>query len=154
MNPGAASTPPPGLSPEGQRIFLSVVAALRPRGAPLATPKDREVAETALSFIPYMPAPARIGLRVALRILDLAPVLRGFGFRRMSSMSTEDAGAYLLSWEHGPVPMDSLYQGLRSLILISFYQQPSVLQTLNVDWAGHADRQIARRASLLAEDER
>src|SRR5579883_1995334 len=39
--------------------------------------------------------------------------------------------------------------GLRALTFLAFYQHPTVLATLEVDWAGRAAALVARRAELL-----
>lgn len=103
-----------------------------------------------LSFVPYMPAPARWGLPLGLCMLELAPALFGFGFTRFSSLERDRAAEYLGRVAHARAPLSTVYVGLRSLVLIVFYQQPEVLSALGVDWQRRADELTARRARLAA----
>ncbi len=97
-----------------------------------------------------MPAPARWGFPFGLWLLEFAPALLGFGFRRFSSLERDRATEYLGRVAHARAPLPTVYAGLRSLVLIVFYQQPEVLVALGVDWQRRADELTARRARLVA----
>ena len=64
-------------------------------------------------------------------------------------MEGERAARYLARVEVSYGPYALLFHGLRSLILICFYQQPQILELLEVDWQGRADALVVRRGELL-----
>jgi hypothetical protein len=65
-------------------------------------------------------------------------------------MDGERAEAYLRRWERAGGLRGTMLNGMRSLVLICFYQQPRVLAAMEVDWQGRADRLTAARARLAA----
>ena len=131
------------------RIMRAVVATLRPRGEPFDADIDEEVLGTALGFLPFLPLPARLGLPLGLRLLEYAPPLLGGGFCRFSNMEPQRAARYLASWGEAGGQRAAMFQGLRALVLISFYQHPAILRALGIDWQGRAEQLTARRAALL-----
>lgn len=137
------------LSPTTIRVLRAAVAAIRPRGHGFDQPIDAEVLDAVVAFLPYLPAPMRLAFPVGLRLLEVGPpfVLRRFA--RFSSLLPEDGRAYLEKLHAAGGAFGALVLGLRALVLMNFYQHPSVLKTLEVDWAGRADALTARRAALL-----
>jgi hypothetical protein len=45
-----------------------------------------------------------------------------------------------------------LFEGLRVLVLVAFYQQPEIMKALDVEWTSRAQELIKRRAKLMAMD--
>jgi hypothetical protein len=131
------------------RILRAVVAVIRPPDFVLDAEVDSAVLRTALSFVPYLPAPMRLGLPIGLVMIEYGPLAFGEGPRRFSTMDGARGARYLRRWEHTFGPLALLFKGLRALVLLSFYQQPQVLAALEVDWAGRARELVARRAELL-----
>jgi hypothetical protein len=131
------------------RILRAVIATIRPPDFLFDAEIDPAVLRTALSFVPYLPAPMRVGLPLGLLMIEYAPLAFGEGPRRFSRMDGERAARYLARWERTIGPLALLFTGLRALVLLSFYQQPQVLSVLEVDWASRARELTARRAALL-----
>lgn len=135
-----------------QRSFRALIDVLVPRD--LYDVATQPVLATALSFIPFLALPLRLGLPLALVLFDFAPLLFGFGPRRFSSLSPEEGAAYVRRWERGRPPLVQVYSAFHALVLCSFYQQPAVLRALEVDWDGRARELLARRVALLATPQR
>lgn len=131
------------------RILRAVIATLRPNDGIFARPVDEGVLRTMLSFVPYLPAPLRWGLPLGLLALDLAPPLFRCGFRRFTRMDRTAAARYLGAFEHSRGPFLLLFEGLRSLVLMAFYQQPQILEALEITWQDRAGELVERRARLL-----
>jgi len=131
------------------RIFMALIETLGPPRDLFDVPSKEPVLRSVLSFIPFLPAPLRYGLPFALWAFERAPWFFGFGARRFSNLSAEEAERYMLRWEHGRPPLTQVYAAFHALVLASFYQQPEVLAALQVDWHGRAEELIARRARLM-----
>ncbi|TFH22945.1 MAG: hypothetical protein E4H03_07285 [Myxococcales bacterium] len=104
---------------------------------------------TALSFVPFLPPTLRYTLPFGLLYLEFAPVLYQYGMRRFSRMDDAAAERYMAALDRSHGPFQMAYQGIRSLVMISFYQQPEVLDVLEVDVRARASELIERRARLL-----
>jgi hypothetical protein len=122
------------------RILRAVIATIRPPDFLFDAEIDPAVLRTALSFVPYLPAPMRVGLPLGLLMIEYAPLAFGEGPRRFSRMDGERAARYLARWERTIGPLALLFTGLRALVLLS---------VLEVDWASRARELTARRAALL-----
>ena len=61
----------------------------------------------------------------------------------------DEARAYLDRLHAMGGPFAALVLGLRTLVLMNFYQHPQVLAALEIDWAGRAVALTQRRAALL-----
>ena len=64
-------------------------------------------------------------------------------------MDAAVAGRYISELENSQGPFQMAYQGIRSLVMLSFYQQPEVLAALEIDVPSRAQELIERRARLL-----
>jgi hypothetical protein len=91
----------------------------------------------------------RLAFPIGLRLLELGPVAVLRRPVRFSSLPADEARAYLERLHAAGGPFAALVLGLRALILMNFYQHPSVLARLEIDWAGRAQTLTARRAALL-----
>jgi hypothetical protein len=129
-------------------ILRSAIAVLRPRGGEFDIDVDERVLRSILSFVPYMLPFARYGFPLGLWVIELSPVLYGYGFARMTRLEPSKRVGYLTQWEHAFGPFRTLYDGLRALVLMCFYQQPEVLALLDIDWQARADELTGRRARL------
>ncbi len=144
-----ASTHARPVSAGTERILRAAVAAIRPRGHGFDQPIDGEVLDAVVSFFPYLPAPMRLAFPLGLRLLELGPALVIRRAARFTSLAPAEARAYLEKLHAGGGPFAALVLGLRALVLMNFYQHPSVLARLEIDWAGRATALTARRAALL-----
>ena len=146
------STVPPPLPfhyGEGARnILRSAIAVLRPHGGDFEKDVDEAVLRGVLSFVPFMPPFARYGFPVGLWTMELAPVLLGYGFVRMSRLDPATREQYLARWAHAPGTLHVLFEGMRALVLMCFYQQPEILAVLEINWQARADELVERRARL------
>jgi len=122
---------------------------MRPGGGAFRAAHNEGVLSTALSFIPFLPPMLRYALPLGLLYMELAPVLYQYGWRRFSRMDESAAVRYMAALERGRGPFQLLFQGVRSLVMISFYQQPEVLEVLEINWPARAEELVERRARLL-----
>lgn len=129
-------------------ILRSAVAALRPRTGEFDLDIDERVMRSILTFVPYMLPFARFGFPLGLWAMELCPVLYGYGFTRMTSLEVGKRAGYLARWERSVGPFRTLYDGLRAVVLMCFYQQPEILALLEIDWQARADELTQRRARL------
>ncbi len=122
---------------------------MRPHEGIFRGPVDDGVLGMVLSFVPFLPLPLRWGLPLGLLYLEYAPAWFHYGRQRFSQMDPQTASRYLAEFERSRGPFLLLYQGLRSLVLMSFYQQPEVLRALEIRWQSRAEELTDRRARLL-----
>ncbi len=132
------------------RILKAAVAAIRPRGHGFDQAIDDDVMADMDRFFLYLPTPMRLGFPVGLRLLEYGPPLFARKWTRFSEMPPDEARAYLDDFSHAGGIRTALVLGLRTLVFLSFYQHPQVLDALGVDWAGRAVAMTQRRAELLA----
>ena len=131
------------------RILMHAIAVIRPRGGHFDADIDGDVARTVLGFLDYLPAPTRLSFPIGLRLLEYGPCLFQEGFRRFSTMDEATAARYLHHWERAGSAPSMLYQGVRALVLVCFYQHPKILEAMEVDWQGRADERVRYRARVL-----
>jgi hypothetical protein len=139
------------LSHEARRILRAASDVIRPRGHGFDHAIDDDVLAGIEAFVPHLPPPMRLAFPLGLRLLEWAPPLVIRRFARFSRLAPEDARRYLERALALGGPLGAMVLGVRTLVLLCFYQHPDVLRTLEVDWAGRARELTARRAALLAE---
>jgi hypothetical protein len=132
------------------RILRAAVAAIRPRGHGFDQPIDDEVLAEVERYFPHLPPPMRLAFPIGLRLLEYGPPLFARRLTRFSSMSPDDARAYLEGFQRAGGPRAAMVLGLRTLVYLSFYQHPAVLADMGIDWQGRAVALTRRRAELLA----
>jgi hypothetical protein len=137
------------LSPAARRILVAALMAIRPRGHGFDQDVDDDVFASIEEFFPHLPAPMRLAFPLGLRLLEWAPLLVVRRATRLSRMSADEARHYLERALAFGGPLGALVLGVRALVLLNFYQQPAVLEAMQVDWAGRRDELVARRAELL-----
>ncbi len=146
------STVPPPLplhyGESTRNILRAAIAVLRPHDGDFDKDVDEAVLRGVLSFVPFMPRFARYGFPIGLWLMELAPVLLGLGFTRMSRLDPPTREQYLARWAHAPGQLRILFDGMRALVLMCFYQQPEILAVLEIDWQARADELVERRARL------
>jgi len=133
------------------RILRAAVAAIRPRGHGFDQPVDADVLADIEQFFPYLPAPLRIGFPIGLRLIEWGPLFLIGRAARFSNLSLPDAQRYLTKVHHMGGPGTALMLGLRTLVFMAFYQHPTVLADMGVDWAGRAKTLVVKRAELLGD---
>ena len=136
----------------GRRTFRTLrrlIDVLCPGPDVIPRPPTDRVLRTVLSFVPFLPAPFRYGLPIALLLFESSPVFFGMGRRRFTKLNDEEAAAYVKRWEHGRAFLSLVYQAFRSVILASFYQHPEILAALEIDWEGRAGELVERRTRLM-----
>lgn len=139
------------LGKTSMRILKHAVAVMRPRGGVFDIDVDEEVLRSMAGFLEYLPTPARLSFPLGLRLLEYGPFLFREGFRTFSSMDGETAARYLHHWERAGSAPSLLYQGVRALVFVCFYQHPKILEAMEVDWQGRADERVRFRARILRE---
>ena len=130
---------------DGDVPYGAIVEALRPLPARLGPDVLAEV----VAYFPYLPTPMRLAFPVGLRLLEIGPPLVLRRMARFSRLPPDDARAYLERLHAMGGPFAALVLGLRTLVLMNFYQHPQVLAALEIDWAGRAKALTERRAALL-----
>ena len=148
---GATRSRPP--SPVTVRVLRAAVAAIRPRGHGFDQPIDADVLVEMQEFFPFLPAPMRLAFPLGLRLLEYGPALFARRWTRFSSMPADEGRAYLEGFQRAGGLRAAMVVGLRALVFLAFYQHPSVLAHLGVDWAERAGELTRRRAELLAHGE-
>ena len=132
------------------RILRAAVAAIRPRGHGFDQPIDADVLDEVQRFFPHLPAPLRLAFPVGLRLLEYGPPVFARRLIRFSSMTPDAARAYLEAFHRAGGPRAAMVLGLRALVFLAFYQHPTVLADMGIDWQGRAVALTRRRAELLA----
>src|SRR6185436_16982183 len=84
-------------------------------------------------------------------LLEYGPFLFREGFRTFSSMDEETAARYIHHWERAGSALSLLYQGVRALVFVCFYQHPKILEAMEVDWQGRADERVKFRARIMRD---
>ncbi len=125
------------------------MSVLRPYEGIYDVDVDARVLATMLRFVPHMAAPVRLSFPLGLLLVEFGAPFFGFGMTRFRSMNRARAISYLERIGRGAEPFRMLFDGLRVLVLVAFYQQPEILAALGVDWAPRAEELIARRAKLM-----
>ncbi|MGH7894500.1 MAG: hypothetical protein ACREQL_07520 [Candidatus Binatia bacterium] len=136
-------------SPGTVRILRAAVAAIRPRGHGFDQPIDDDVLAAMIGFFPFLPLPMRLGFPIGLRLLELGPPFVVRRIARFSRLPPDEGRVYLERLHAGGGPLAPLVLGLRTLVLLNFYQHPQALAVLEVDWAGRAATLVRRRAALV-----
>jgi hypothetical protein len=131
-----------------RNILRAAIAVLRPHGGDFEKDVDEAVLRGVLSFVPFMTPFPRYGFPVGLWMLELTPVFFGHGFVRMSRLELAARERYLERWAALPGPFHMLFEGMRALVLMCFYQQPEILAVLEINWQARADELVERRARL------
>jgi hypothetical protein len=95
----------------------------------------------------------RIGALYLFTLIEMCPVLFGFGFRRFSSLSVDERDRYLNRWRDLKIyPLNMTVILVRLLIAFSFYQDDRVLVELGYDLPGML--QLAGSEETVAGTER
>ena len=142
---------PRALSREARRILRAASDVIRPRGHGFDHAIDDDVLAGIEAFLPYLPPPMRLSFPLGLRLLEWSPPVVIRRFVRFSRLPPDEARHYLERALTLGGPLGAMVLGVRTLVLLCFYQHPAVLRTLDVDWAGRARELTERRAALLAE---
>lgn len=139
------------LSPGARRILCAARDVIRPRGHGFDHAIDDDVLAGVEAFLPFLPQPMRLAFPLGLRLLEWGPPLVLGRMTRFSRLAPAEARRYLDRALALGGPLGAMVLGVRTLVLLCFYQHPDVLQTLEVDWAGRARERTAHRAALMAE---
>lgn len=138
------------LSSGSSRVLRAAVAAIRPRGHGFDQPIDDAVLDEMQRYLARLPAPFRLLFPVGLRLLEwVGPALAG-RHGRFSQLAPDEGRSVLARFQRLGGPCAGLVLGLRALVFLAFYQHPTVLASLGIDWQGRADMLTRQRALLLA----
>lgn len=131
------------------RILWAAMAAIRPRGHGFDQPIEDALMRDMQTFLAYLPGPMRLGFPVGLRLLEYGPPIFARKMCRFSSMPVDEAREYLDGFAHAGGLRASLIIGVRTLVLLAFYQHPDVLKALEIDWPGRALELTRRRGEMM-----
>lgn len=100
------------------------------------------------AFVSSASKPLRAGLRVALFIVRIAPVLLFFRMRMLETLGVDERVAVLTRLERSPLANLSLaFIGWRAVMTLVFYEHPIELEALG--YRG-AERKVYKRRLALA----
>jgi hypothetical protein len=140
-------TLPRNLSPRSAAVLRAVIDALRPRGHGFDQSIDEYVLLEIDHTLPCLPRLMRLGLPLGLRLLEWGPPLLVGRARRLTALDRQEARAYLQGWLDSRLTARRLLvHGLRALVMLAFYQHPSVLDAMGVRW----DRRLVETVHLRA----
>lgn len=99
------------------------------------------------AFISCASKPVRAGLRVALFVVRIAPVLLLFRLRMIESLAVEERAAVLSRLERSPLANLSLaFIGWRAVMTLLFYEHP--IELASIGYAGDERKVYKRRLAL------
>jgi hypothetical protein len=100
------------------------------------------------AFISAASKPLRVGLRIALFIVSIAPLLLFFRMRRIDKLSVDDRVVVLSRLERSRITNLSLaFIGWRTVMTLVFYENPVELQRLG--YAGDERKVYKRRLTVV-----
>ena len=138
------------LSPAAARILRAAVDAMRPRGHGFDQPIDDHVVAEIDRMLSFVPPSLRMGFPAGLRLLEWGPLLFTGRPTRLTSMERDDARRYLEGWlESRFPPRRMLALGVRTFVVLAFYQHPDVLAHMGVRWGERMDQTVRFRSEHL-----
>ena len=138
------------LSPTSTSILRAAIAGLRPRGHGFDQPIDEDVLAEIDRTIPCFPPLFRLGFWLGLRVLEWGPLVFTGRPTRLTRMGCDQATRYLDGWLRSRSALRRmLLFGVRTLVYLAFYQHPSVLHAMEVDWDRRMGETIRLRADTL-----
>ena len=135
------------------RVLLAVIDALCPHEEPFDFDANSDVLSEVKSFLPFLPGALRLGLPAGLALLEFAGTVlppRGSSRGRFTSADRDSRRNSLQAWLEAGGVREAMVAGLKALSLLCFYQHPSALASLGIDWQGRADRLTLERGKLMA----
>lgn len=101
------------------------------------------------AFISHASKPVRFGLRIALFVVRIAPVLFFFRMRMLESLAVDERVSVLVRLERSRFAELSLaFVGWRAVMTMVFYEQPAELASLG--YASDERKVYKRRLALVA----
>lgn len=140
------------LTKRAERAFRGLLRVfLPPPPAPALTPElEEKVVSQSLRLLQYMHPMTRLGMRLALAVVDWAPRWRFFSFRRLHRLPRERAERLLDRMGHSRIPiLRTLVFVVRGLILSMYFDQREVHEALDYDPESFINGRIALRRRLL-----
>lgn len=126
-------------------IFTCLATGFIAPLAPLPDVCDTDALATFDAWLARSPRLNRIGLRLLLELVDLAPLGLGGG-RRLRRMTALRSQRWLEAAEHVPVrALRQLVRAFKTMILISYYGDPSVMAQLGYDAQSNVGRGLQLR---------
>jgi hypothetical protein len=121
------------IGPREASIFTALADAFVAPEPVLPAVRDTDALSTFDTWLARSPRVNRIGLRVVLHLAELAPLLLGAG-GRLRRLAPERRRRWLSRVEHVPLrPVRELTRALKTLILLCYYGDPTVMARLGYD---------------------
>jgi hypothetical protein len=131
-------------------IFTCLATGFIAPIAPLPDVRDTDALATFDDWLARAPRLNRVGLRLLLELVDLAPIALG-GRRRLRRMTTSRSRRWLEAAERVPIrALRELVRAVKTMILISYYGDPAVMAHLGYD----APANVARGRQLRHDERR
>jgi len=138
------------LSPREASIFACLtdtVVAPRPWLPPVS---DTDAVSFFDRWLTRSPAPQRMGLRALLYLVEVGPLLAGFG-RRLRRLGAAERIAFVHRVEHARAPhIRQLAKLIRGMAFVSYYGDDAIMRGLGYD----PDRNLERGRALRAAEGR
>lgn len=146
------------MSASTQAALLGVVRAVCPpagSGAPTDEAMLLEVVRRVRASMPYMSPLAAWGLVALFRLLDLAPLWRLRGVRRLRRWPAEQGAALLDDLGHSRVGLlATTVIAARAAVMTAYFDIPAVHDAIGYSPVPFMRERIAARRTLLASAER
>lgn len=140
------------LTRRGERAFRGLIHTFCPPPPAPELTRDLEdrVARQSLQLLRYMHPVTRLGMRLALTVVNWSPRWRFRSWHRLHKLPRERAEALLDRLGHSRIPfLRTLVFVVRGLILHVYFDQPDVQAALGYDGVGFINSRIALRRRLL-----
>lgn len=135
-----------------QAVRALIRALLPPPPAPRPPDIEQRMLEHLGMMMQYMPAPMALGMQLLAHILDLSPLWRLRGTRRLRSLSPEQASAALDAiTQHRWLPVRMLTLPPKAIILSGYFDQDEVHEAIDYAPLPFMHERLAQRAARMSE---
>lgn len=142
----AGGTRTTGLQPREAAIFVALTDAYCAPAPSLPPVDDSDAAAFVGELVAESPSVNRIGFRVILRLVDLAPLVRGYRMR-FTALARAQRDEFLDGLDTSRwFLLRIAARLLKTITLMSYYGDPDILRELGYDPAANATRGHALRA--------
>jgi choline dehydrogenase-like flavoprotein len=110
------------------------------------------VVEDVCTFVTAFPPTARAALQAGVAALQVGSIRPRFGMRAFTSLDARAAAQYLHWWDGRPLAIRRIAQLPRGLVLMAYYEQPSVRRRLGYDPDPWIAAVAAGRAQMWSDE--
>jgi hypothetical protein len=141
--------PPTPLSKGALRTLRALVVTLTPE-TPAVPHRVERVCAFATDYLSYLPELLRRLFPLGLWLFEWGPLFFSMR-RRFSCLGTEERLRYVVSWQRSRFALKrQLVRGLRTLVLMGYYDLPEVQHFLAFEPASFVDSRVRDRREAYA----